>query len=48
MKDVIEQNIKALEMQIAQLQGALQVWLALRDKGATVTVPAEDAPAAEV
>lgn len=32
-------------MDIARLQGALQVWLALREKGATVTMPAEDAPA---
>lgn len=41
--NVIENNIKAIEMQIAQLQGALQVWIALRDVGATVSVPAQAA-----
>lgn len=45
MDNVIEQNIKAIEVQIAQLQGALQVWLALREKGATVTLPQEEQPA---
>jgi hypothetical protein len=45
MNDLIEQNIKAIETQIVQLQGALQVWQALKEVGATVTVP-EAAPAA--
>lgn len=41
----IEQQIEVIETQIAHLQGALQVWLALREKGATVTLPQEEQPA---
>jgi hypothetical protein len=45
MNELIEQNIRAIDAQIAQLQGARQVWQALKDAGATVTLP-EAAPAA--